>query len=304
MKLRVCSSGGGSTIDLLRLKAAVLMAVARNRNQLSHPAAAPMIAFAIEDKVDCLGRLRTNEGMVQIGPCTEGQIRQPIQSIPCALGMDRRERSAVAGVHGLQQVVAAFIADFSHDDPVRAMAKSSGHKLACGYCNLPRNGLDCLPANRVGMGNLQLSGLLDHNEPFLKRNMVEQRLHQRCLARACSTADEATLPLANETHDGIPNLHRESPGFNEFIRGEPTVEFTNGERWSSDGRGSADDGNAGTVWQPGIEDWILAGQVLSEDARNALNGCLQAFICVRRSKRNLLDAAATVGVDAAGAVDH
>src|SRR5579884_2508039 len=56
------------------------------------------------------------------------------------------------------------------------------------------------------MGNLQLSGLLDHNEPFLKRNMVEQRLHQRCLARACSATDEAVLPLANEGNNGIPNL--------------------------------------------------------------------------------------------------
>src|SRR6185312_15053480 len=101
MKLRACSSGRGSTIDLLRLEAAVLMAVAGNRNQLSHPAAARMIAFAIENKVDGLGRLRTNERMVEIGPGTQGQIRQPIQRVPRALGMNRRERSSVAGVHGL-----------------------------------------------------------------------------------------------------------------------------------------------------------------------------------------------------------
>jgi len=85
------------------------------------------------------------------------------------------------------------------------------------------------------MGNLQLSGLLDHNEPFLKRNMVEQRLHQRCLARACSATDEAVLPLANEGNNGIPNLLGEGSGFDQLIRCKSAIEFANSERRSSDG---------------------------------------------------------------------
>src|SRR5579884_2031898 len=177
MKLRVCSSGRRSTIDLLRLEAAVLMAVAGNGNQLSHPAAARMIAFAIENKVNSLGRLRTNERVIEVGPGTQGQVRQPVQCIPRALGVDRRKGSAVASVHGLQQIVATFVADFSHDDPVRAMAESRSYKLACCDGNLPRNGFDSLPANGVLVGNLQLGGLLNYDEPFVKGNMVEQRLH-------------------------------------------------------------------------------------------------------------------------------
>ena len=55
MKLRVCSSSRGSTIDLLRLEAAVLMAVAGNGNQLSYPAATRMIASSLVKQIAAMG---------------------------------------------------------------------------------------------------------------------------------------------------------------------------------------------------------------------------------------------------------
>ena len=51
------------------------MAVAVDGNQLAHPAAARMIALAVQNKVDGLGRLRTDERVVEIGSRTQGQIR-------------------------------------------------------------------------------------------------------------------------------------------------------------------------------------------------------------------------------------
>ena len=82
----------------------------------------------------------------------------------------------MARIHGLEQVIAAFVANLAHDDPVGTMAQRGGYKLARRDGNLARNRLDCLPTNRVGMGYLQLGWLLDHNEPFMQRNMVEQAL--------------------------------------------------------------------------------------------------------------------------------
>jgi hypothetical protein len=66
------------------------------------------------------------------------------------------------------------------------------------------------------------------------------------------------------------------------VDAEPAVEFPNGEGRAADRRGSANDGDTGAVRQSRIENGILAGQVLPQDARNALNGGLQAFIAVRR----------------------
>ena len=217
--------------------------------------------------------------LIEIGPGTQRHIRQPVRAHPSAnLCVQSRERSAVAGVHGLQQVVAAFVADFAHDDAVGTMAESGGDKLAWSDGNLAGNRIDRLPANGIGMGDLQLGWLLDHDQPFMQRNMVEQRLHQGRLARAGSTADDAVLPLPDKLDNGIPNRCRQAARCNQLIGGKPAVEFAHGERRAVDRRGRADDGDARAVRQARIEDRILAGQVLPKNARDALNRGLQAVV--------------------------
>ena len=42
----------------------------------------------------------------------------------------------MASVHGLQQVIAAFVADFAHDDAVGTVPESCGDKLAWSHGNL------------------------------------------------------------------------------------------------------------------------------------------------------------------------
>ena|SRR5579872_1657083 len=65
----------GSVVDFLRLEGLIRMAVAVHANQLSDPAPARMIALAIQNKVDGLGCLGTNERVIEIGSCTQGKIR-------------------------------------------------------------------------------------------------------------------------------------------------------------------------------------------------------------------------------------
>ena len=81
------------------------------------------------------------------------------------------------GVHGLEQVVAAFVADFSHDNAVGTVTESCRHQLTRRDRNLAGDGGDCLPANGVGMSDLQFSRLLDDNESLVHRNMVKKGLH-------------------------------------------------------------------------------------------------------------------------------
>ena len=128
------------------------MAVAVDGNQLAHPASARMIALAVQNKVDGFRRLRTHECVVEIGPGTQGQIGEAIQSIKRRLCMDGRERAAMPCIHGLQEVIAALIAYLAHDDPVGTMAERGGQKLARRDGNLTGNLLYSLPTNRVGMG--------------------------------------------------------------------------------------------------------------------------------------------------------
>lgn len=65
--------------------------------------------------------------------------------------MNRGECAAVSGVHRLEQVIAALIANLAHNDPVRTMPKCSGQKFARRDGNLAGNLLDGLPPDCVGM---------------------------------------------------------------------------------------------------------------------------------------------------------
>ena len=150
----------------------------------------------------------------------------------------------MSGVHGLQQVVSAFITDLTHDDPVWTMAKSSSNQLAWGDGNLARNGSYSFPSNGIRMGYLQLRWLLDHDESFPQRNMVKERLHQRGLTRPGSSTDDAVLTLQDEFDDIIANNGRKAARSYQLIAGEPTIEFADGQRRSVDRRRRADDGHA------------------------------------------------------------
>src|SRR5579871_4039704 len=110
----------------------------------------------------------------------------------------------MAGIHGLEQVVAAFISNFSHDDAVRAMAESGGHELTGRHGDLARNGLDGFPTSGIGMRNVQLGRLLDDNDALLGRNVIKKRLHEGGLSGTSSSANESILALSNKGENRIP----------------------------------------------------------------------------------------------------
>ncbi len=69
----------------------------------------------------------------------------------------------------------------------------------------PGNCLDSLPANGVGMGDLQLGWLLDDDQPFVHRNVVKKRFHQRRLPDPVPPLMMPFFSSADEVHNGIPN---------------------------------------------------------------------------------------------------
>ena len=73
---------------------------------------------------------------------------------------------------------------------------------------MARNGLHCLPANRIGMGNLQLRRLFNNNEALMVGDMIEQRLHQSGLPRTGSAADDAVLFRVDKLDNRIPDMRR------------------------------------------------------------------------------------------------
>jgi hypothetical protein len=102
----------------------------------------------------------------------------------------------------------------------------------------------------------------------------------------------------------IPCPCKRTPGFDQLVRGKPAIELADGEGRPIDGRRSAYDGYSGPVWQTRIQDRILAGKVLSEEARDPLNCGLQPVTRVRGRQRNMLNDPSTIRIDTGGAIDH
>src|SRR5258707_11614646 len=122
--------------------------------------------------------------------------------------MDGRERSAMPCIHRLQQVIAALVAYLAHDDAIWTMTQRSSQKLAGSHGDLPGDFIHSLPANSVGMCNLQFGGLLYDEQAFLLGNVVKECFQQGRLTRSRSAADDAVLLVSNEADNCIPNLLR------------------------------------------------------------------------------------------------
>lgn len=158
------------------------MAVTGDGDEFPDSSAALGIALAMQYKVHGFAGLRPDKCLVQIRSGTEGHVRESVQSIERGICVQCRKRSPVPCVHGLQQVIAAFVANLAHDDAVGTMTKSCRNKLAWRDGDLTGDCSDSFPSNRVRMGYFQLRWLLDHDEPFVQRNMVKERFHERRLA--------------------------------------------------------------------------------------------------------------------------
>ena len=91
-------------------------------------------------------------------------------------------------------------------------------------------------------------------------------------------------------------MRRQAAGSNQFIAGVPSVELADGQRRAMNGRWSADDGDTGAIGKAGIQDRILAREVLSQEPCDALNRRLQPVVRVRGRQRDMLNDPSTIYV--------
>ena len=116
------------------------------------------------------------------------------------------------------------------------------------------------------MSDLQLRRLLDYEQPFVGSGMWSRKAFIKVvLPGARSATDDSVFLLADQLHNGIPNMLRHTAGVNQLIRRVPAVELADGQRWPIDRRRRSDNGHAGAVWQPSIEDRILGREVLAQN---------------------------------------
>ena len=159
------------------------------------------------------------------------QIGEAMQGLLRRIGMDRRERSGVAGVEGIEQRSRLDSAHFAEDDPVRSPAESGLQKVVESDVGLERVGL-AFDGQNVRLLDLQFRSIFDHDDAFMIRNEIGQYPQKRGLTRTRSAADKQRLSAANLLGQEVCKRARQRTASNEVIDCVMAAgELSNDECW-------------------------------------------------------------------------
>src|SRR5208282_6474424 len=87
------------------------------------------LALDMHHEIDGFCNLSFGVGEGRLRVVAHHQIGEAMQGLLRRIGMDRRERSGVAGVEGIEQRAGLDSAHFAQDDPVRSPAESGLEKV-------------------------------------------------------------------------------------------------------------------------------------------------------------------------------
>ncbi len=132
-------------------------------------------ALELQDHMQCRGDLRPHRACRQIEVRHADHLLQPAQGIARRVGVHRRHRPFVAGIHRLQHVERFAAAHLADDDPIRAHAQRVLHQLAltdlAAALDVRRPGLH---AGDVDLLQLQLGCVLDRDDAFSSIDVARQ----------------------------------------------------------------------------------------------------------------------------------
>src|ERR1017187_2540259 len=110
--------------------------------------------------------------------------------------MDRRERTGMAGVEGIEQSSCLDSTHFAENDPVWSPAQSGLQKVIERDVGLERIGL-AFGRHNVRLLDVKLGGVLNDHDAIVVRNEVSQYPQKGGLAGAGSATDEQGLSTAD-----------------------------------------------------------------------------------------------------------
>ena len=84
----------------------------------------------VDDQVERRGDLLADRLHRQVEAGHQHHHLEPVQRVARRVGVDRRQRAVVAGVHGLEHVERLGAADLADDDAVGPHAQRVAHQVA------------------------------------------------------------------------------------------------------------------------------------------------------------------------------
>ena len=173
------------------------------------------------------------------------------RSASAAVGVARRQRALVAGVHGLEHVEGLAPPDLADDDAVGPHAQRVAHEVA------DRGGADAVGVGGPGLephdvrrGQAQLGGVLDGDHPLAVGDQRAERVEQGGLARAGAAADDHVGPGARPPTQQVGDAGRAERAEGDRRGAEPA----DGEAGPVDGERGHDGVDPRPVGQAGIDE--------------------------------------------------
>ncbi len=218
--------------------------------------------------------------------------------------MTGRERTLLAGGHGLDHVQRLTCAALTHDDAVGAHVQHIAQQVADGDLALALEvGRTCLQRDHVTLAQLQLGSVLDSDDALLLGDERGEHVEGRGLAGARSAGEEDVEPGHDAGLEEIEHLRGRGAEADEVVDSEAGGELSDRDD-GSDQRERLDDGvDARAVGQAGVDARAGLVDVPAQRRDDAVDD-VEDVLVVAESGGRLLDASGALDIDAVRAIDH
>ena len=163
--------------------------------------------------------------------------------------MNRRERTVVTGVHGLEHVEGFFAADLTNDDAVRTHTQAVDQELALINGALAFDiGWTSFETHHVFLVELQFGGVFDGNDALAVGQIGREHVEKRGLSSAGTAGNQNVEARFNAALKELEHGRGESMVGDEIVgRERVAAETPDGEAGAIDGERRNNGVNAGTV---------------------------------------------------------
>ena len=171
----------------------------------------------LDDQVDGAGDLLADGADRQVHAGHQHHGLETGERVTRGVGVQRRDRAVVAGVHGLEHVEGGGVADLTDDDAVGAHAQRVADQVAdrdlALALDVRRAGLE---PEHVVLVQPELGGVLDGDDALVVRDERREHVERRRLAGAGTAGDEdveaARTQSLEEVGDRLREACRRRPG--------------------------------------------------------------------------------------------
>src|SRR5690242_510350 len=224
----------------------------------------------------------------QVLPCLQDQGLETDQTLARVVGVKRRHRAIVAGVHGLEHVQRLAATTLTDDDAVGAHTEAALDQLTDGHRALALDvGRTRLELDPVRLLQLQLGGVFAGDEALVLGDERREDVQQRRLAGAGATRDQDVQARADAgAQEGHDLRARRAEAVDDV--GRPPLllgELADGQSGSLQGDGWNDHVHTRAVFEARVTDGGRLVDATADEADDAVDDLAHLALGLERHRR-------------------